>query len=59
MNAGDRAHWLDPSPPIAIDGEEPGAPRPRPTLRPPAALPDGETVASEDAPAATEAPQRS
>ena len=34
MNAGDRSHWLAPSPPIAVDGEEPTAPRPRPTLLP-------------------------
>jgi hypothetical protein len=35
VNDGDRSHWLDPSPPIDVDGEEPGAPRPRPTLLPP------------------------
>ena len=31
MNADDRAHWLEPSPPIAVDGEEP---RHRPRLLP-------------------------
>lgn len=34
MNAGDRARWLDPSPPIAVDGEEPGAPKPAPRRLP-------------------------
>ena len=29
MNADDRAYWLEPSPPIAVDGEEP---RTRPRL---------------------------
>lgn len=33
MNADDRAHWLEPSPPIAVDGEEPRH-RPRVLLDP-------------------------
>jgi len=34
VNAGDRARWLDPSPPIAVDGEEPGARKPAPRRLP-------------------------
>jgi hypothetical protein len=57
VNAGDRAHWLNPSPPIAVDGEEPAARKPRPTVLPPDPLPEGEAVAPEDERAATEAPK--
>jgi hypothetical protein len=35
VNAGDRSHWLDPSPPIDVDGEQPRAPRTRPRVLPP------------------------
>ena len=41
MNAEDLAHWLEPSPPIAVDGEEP---RTRPRLLP--APPPADDVAA-------------
>ena len=39
MNAGDRSHWLHPSPPIAVDGEAPGARKPGPRVLPQEARP--------------------
>ena len=47
MNAGERAHWLDPSPPIAVDGEEQAGSRPD--------LDPDEEAAAEDAPAGEDA----
>jgi hypothetical protein len=47
MNADDRAHWLEPSRPIAVDGDERARPR---------AVPDGEQ--SDEAPASEETPER-
>jgi hypothetical protein len=47
MNADDRAHWLEPSPPIPVDGEEP---RPRPRLLP-------ESAPDEDVPASAPPPR--
>jgi hypothetical protein len=35
MNSAERTHWLEPSPPLAIDGGE------RPRTRPPKAKPPG------------------
>jgi hypothetical protein len=54
VNDGDRARWLHPSPPIAVDGEEPGAPKrvppppPRDEQAPAADEPEPEPGAEDD-----------
>ena len=54
MNDDDRAHWLEPSRPIAVDGEEPAerSAAKRPEVLPPERPPDVplEPAAGEDRP---------
>jgi hypothetical protein len=49
VNAGDRTRWLDPSPPIAVDGDEPSAPKPRPSVLPEDERPPAVEDAAHDA----------
>jgi hypothetical protein len=52
VNAGDRSRWLDPSPPIPVDGEEPRVRRPLspppPREEPAADEPEGDPGAEDD-----------